>query len=204
MGGLGSGTRRGQKQVRPIVEDHLNLNILDFNKEGLLEPGMDFKLTYSKNNCDLHAVSIAVGSDSLSLRYNYNQVAMRQEVQLFRTDCHYGGTRTWFRCSQCHSKRIVLYLGPEGLWSCRQCLGLAYRVQALNAHERHLYRAEKIKRTKLKIIPGTGASVTERPFRMRRKTHMDIVGEILEHQQLSHQLFMAWFNEIVKKADKAI
>jgi len=204
MGALGSGTRRGQKKVRPVVEDFLNLDILDFNKEKLLEPGTDFKLTYSRNDRDIQSVSIVVGPDSLSLEYNYHQVTKRQEVELTRTSCNYGGTRTWFQCSQCHAKRNTLYFGPDGFWACRQCLSLAYRVQALNPHERHLYRAEKIKRTKLKIIPGTGVSVTERPFRMRRTTHMNVMGQILTHQQLSQQLFMNWFDELVKKADKII
>ncbi len=204
MGGLGSGMRRGHRKTRPIVEDYLNLDILDFNKQGLLNPGVHFKITYSSNNCSIKSVSVFVGPDSLLLEYNHHQTAKRREVMLTRSACHYGGSRTWLVCGDCGCKRNALYLGPEGHWACRQCLGLAYRVQALNPHERHLYRADKIKKTKLKITPENPGLVSERPFRMRRKTHMDILGQILEHQQLSQQLFMDWFDGIVKKADKII
>ncbi|MDX2441800.1 MAG: hypothetical protein QNK40_14790 [Desulfobacterales bacterium] len=163
---------------------------------------MDFKLTYSRNHRDIQAVSILVGPDSLFLEYRYHQAAKRQEVELTRSSCHYGNKRTWLVCGKCGCKRTALYLGSYGHWACRECLGLVYKVQSLNPHERHTHLAQKIKGKKLKITLGNGVSVLTRPAGMWQTNYMNIVGQIQEHEQLSQQLFMDWFDEIVKKADE--
>lgn len=202
MGGIGSGSQNKNGQVRPVVEDFLSLDILDFNKQGLLNRGTIFKNTYSINGQDIASVSICVEDNSLRLQYNHNQKNKKQDIQLARTHCSYGGSRAWLLCGQCNSKRNALYLGPEGLWACRQCLRLAYKIQRLNPHERHSYMAEKIKEKKLNITPGNYSPVSKRPFRMSRKKYVSILEEILTHQRLSNKIFITWFDGILEKADK--
>ncbi len=204
MGGLGSGTRRGQRKIRPIVEDFLNLDILYLNKEGLLKPGTAFKISYSKNNSDILSLSVTVGPESLFLQYDHHQKSRQQEIQLTRTPCHYGSKRTWLVCGKCGCKRNALYLGPKGLWACRECLGLVYHTQRLNPHERHADMAEKIKRKKLYITPENQIPVSQRPPKMGRKKHAQIIDQILNHEIKSLELFKNWVDGIVKKADKFI
>jgi len=200
MGGYGSG-KKNTDQLRPVVEDSPILNILDFKKEGLLDPGMELTLTYTINGRELASVSIFVKKESLALVYDFNQIRRKQEVALAQTPCHYGGSRAWLLCPKCQAKRNSLYLGPEGFWACRECLGLAYKIQRLNPHERHQNRAEKIKKNKLKIIPGSRTMASEKPFGMWRSNHIRILDELLKHETLSHSLFMTWCTGIIKKED---
>jgi hypothetical protein len=58
----------------------------------------------------------------------------RQIVRLTTTDCNFGGTRRWFRCSlirdgyPCKRRVRVLYSTPrEKLFGCRRCHNLTYR-----------------------------------------------------------------------------
>lgn len=201
MGGLGSGRRYSRDQIRPVVEDFLDLDILYFNRKGLLKPGIIFKITFTTNNCDATSVITTVGADFLCLDYNFKQTKRTQEVQLIRTPCHYGGSRTWLQCPTCNSKRTLLYLGHNGSWKCRKCLGLAFTSQRLNPHSRHAYMAKNLKREKLNITPGCLTPVTKRPFRMHRQKYIRILDEILKHEQLSCALFKEWFDEIVNKGN---
>lgn len=200
MGGFGSGNRRGQKPVRPVVEDFLSIDVLDFKKDGLLDPGTVFKVSYSANGSDILSLSVTVGPDSLCLQSNH--AARQQEVQLIRTSCQYGGMRPWLLCGRCDSKRNALYLGPNGRWACRQCLGLAYRIQRLNPHERLTYTAAKIKRTKLHITPENVSHGLQRPSGMWKKSHANIVEQILTYEEKSNGIFKDYFDGILKKADE--
>jgi hypothetical protein len=201
MGGIGSGSQNKNISARPVVEDFLSIDILDFNKQDLLDSGTAFKITYSNNKCGIGPVAIYVDEKSLFLKYNINQTKRSQEVHLTRTTCNYGGSRTWLLCSECNSKRTALYLGSYGYWACRECLRLAYAVQKLNSHERHAYMAQKIKRQKLNIIPGSCSSPSERPFRMSKKKHIKILGQVLKHEQLSHFYFTSWFQGVIEKSN---
>jgi hypothetical protein len=200
MGGYGSG-KKNTDQLRPVVENSPCLNILDFKKEGLLDPGMAFIMDFTVNGADILSLSVSVAEDALVIEYYFNQTRRKQELALARTTCHYGGSRAWLLCPKCQAKRNSLYLGPEGFWACRECLGLAYTVQRLNPHERHQYRAETIKKKKLKIIPGSRTMASEKPFGMWRSRYIRMLDELLKHETLSHSLFMTWCTGIIKKED---
>ena len=201
MGGYNSG-KKSPDQLKPIVEDFININVLEFKKSGLLDAGMDFIMDYTANGIELASVSITVAEDALALEYKFNQRRHNQEVALFRTPCNYGSLRAWLLCPKCQAKRTSLYLSAEGFWACRVCLGLAYRSNRLNPHSRFQYRAEKIKRKKLPITPGTFTSASVRPFGMSRKRHIRILDEALKNEKKSHELFMFWFEEIKSKTEE--
>ncbi len=200
MGGYGSGKKLPDR-LKPVVEDFLSIDILDLKKGGLLDSGMGFIMDYTANGAGILTLSVQVADEALALVYDFNQTRRKQELALARTPCHYGGSRAWLLCPKCQAKRNSLYLGPEGFWACRECLGLAYKIQRLNPHERHQNRAEKIKKNKLKIIPGSRTMASEKPFGMWRSNYFRILDELLKHETLSHSLFMTWCAGIIKKED---
>jgi len=59
-------------------------------------------------------ITVAVGDGHVRLRYRwtpYGQEPLEFDYQvgLDRTPCQYGGSRPWFVCPRCHSRRAVLY-----------------------------------------------------------------------------------------------
>jgi hypothetical protein len=200
MGGLGSGNRRGERKIRPIVEEHLSIKILEQKKKGLLEPDTAFEINFSGQSHDHKEVSVLTTEDSIIILHRHLSAARRQEVKHTRTKCFYGGSRPWFICGRCNSKRNTIYLGSEGFWACRECLGLAYQVQRLNTHERHAYMAAKLQKKKLGIPSDKPYLVTERPFRMWTSTYIKILDQIIVHHRQSHEHFKNWFYETLSKA----
>lgn len=201
MGALGSGTKRGERTIRPILEEHLCIKILELEKNKLLEPGIAYETTITTNIYHQQTLSILTCEDSIFIKFDHLASSRTQEVKFTRTNCNYGGTRPWFICGTCGSKRSAIYLGSDGLWACRECLGLAYHVQRLNTHERHAHMAAKLQQKKLGVTADKPYLLTERPFRMWRTTHLRILDEIMLHQQKSHRHFQKWFHQLLCKAD---
>jgi len=191
-------------ELRPVVEDHARIDIIDLKKDGILEPGTDCTMTYEKKGNVIASVIISAKIDSLSLGYFFKQKKRTQEIVLLWSPCHYGAQRTWLKCPLCASKRNALYLGPDGIWACRVCHGLVYQVQRLNPHTRHQYRAQEIKRKKLQALPGEMFGIPEKPFGMSNKKHNRIVEQIVRHEKLSFELFMTWVEQLRIRADKFI
>ena len=101
MGGLGSG-RRSRVNTKASTADYLQLDVSRWKRAGLLYLGREFG-----------GASAAGGiGPTLSAKVYLNHVVVTQEsmpasegrrktvIELERTDCHLGGTRTWFRCPE--------------------------------------------------------------------------------------------------------
>ena len=202
MGGFGTG-RKSKGQLRPVVEDYLRLDILNFKKEGLLSPGTEFTMTCKKSGNVITTVSVAVKEESLSLQYYFKEKRHNQEIFFVRTPCHYGGLRTWFQCPLCGFKRNSLYLGTDGYWHCRKCHGLAYKIQRLNPHERHLYRAQTIRKKLLNVKSEGIVDFPEKPFRMGFNKYHRIMDKVMTHQNLSFKLFFEWVDKIKTRIEKS-
>lgn len=61
-------------------------------------------------------------------------------LKLTTTPCQYGGFRYWFLCEQC-DKRVGVIYERNKVFCCRHCIGLGYKSQRLQSHQR---QAEKL------------------------------------------------------------
>ena len=53
---------------------------------------------------------------------------LNRNIELTKSDMHFGGVRYWFKCPLCHGRVGTLFVHPISQnVACRGCLGLEYR-----------------------------------------------------------------------------
>ena len=184
MGGLGSGRKRRSTGVKATVHEFPDLNISQLNKSGLLQSDRVFTIQFLLSGRQLGRVEIISQVDKLLLKSFFDQTDRIQTVRVSKMPCNFGGERFWLICPMCGTKRANLYYIHEK-WQCRICQNLGYQTQKLSPHRRSDYMLEKIRKTKLRIDPGSGVPATRRPDGMHHKTHAKILNQLLGHQQAS-------------------
>lgn len=131
---------------RSTLDDCKSVSIAFLKKHKYLE-----KESYKSGSLIWSFAGEKTGSIGLSVDY-YNKVVNFQytyinnytnesvdkdySINLLKTPCNYGGFRYWFECPFCGRRVGVLYLYRARDFSCRNCLGLAYRSQNKNSLER--------------------------------------------------------------------
>jgi hypothetical protein len=200
MGGLGSG-RRPSSNVKASTDDYVRLDVGRWKRAGLLSLGREFG-----------GASAAGGiGPALSVKVYLNHVVVTQEfvpasggrrktvIELERTNCHLGGTRTWFRCPEkdCGRRASKLYGGDTIL--CRVCLRLAYPSQRLVAKERALQTCRGIRQQL-----GGSANLLEpfppRPKHMRWSRYIKLRRRSLE----AEDRFWSFLSDFVGKLGRAM
>lgn len=80
------------------------------------------------------------------IEWDGTQMRIRNQViHIGRTPCRFGGHRVWFRCF-CGRHVSTLY-SPNGRpWACRHCYQLTYATRQAMPRDRHLLRAQRIRR----------------------------------------------------------
>lgn len=114
-------------------------------------------------------------SYSLHLDYNRNEEPRHVEIDLWKSPCHFGGTREWFTCPRCRRRVAIVYLASVP--GCRQCLRLRYQSQSNDFLDRSWGRTQK-------VLRKLGRELEEFP---RRKKGM--------HSTTFERLFDAWCRE---------
>lgn len=176
MGGYGSGRNGWHGKI----EDFLCLNVNQVQKRGFLVPGASCLWQWTCTTGDKSSIRLCAMLDTLRLEFRVRTSDaiewrdMVQMVDLERTSCHFGGTRTWFRCPKCKRRVAKLYGGAA--FYCRQCHNLAYRSQAETYADRCYRRANKL-REKLGCEPGA-YSFLIKPKWMRWPTFERISQEV--------------------------
>lgn len=99
---------------------------------------------------------------------NGEQETIHQKIELTRTPCNFGGTRTWFVCPRCFRRVAILYLGGTRFY-CRRCYGLAYPSQQEGIADRLQRKARKI-RKRLGADDNFMIPIWRRPKGMHQKT----------------------------------
>jgi hypothetical protein len=126
----------GECATRPKCEHYLELDIRALRPRGYLDRRTDALVHIATRDDGSSAVvRIRVSDDHLRLTYGRAACAVEAQpinclVRIENMSCRYGGTRQWFRCPRCDSRRAVLYgVADDGLFGCRGCMGLVYSSQ---------------------------------------------------------------------------
>lgn len=159
MGGPGSGNRwRWDK--RDTTGEHRSIDVRAWARDGSLTPGNHFFCSWSRGGERTATIGVEVAplpfdrdrAWLLVLDYRYRRGGgewedVRQPVFLAWTPCRYGGVRPWFRCSAdgC-GRRVALLYGAGRYFACRHCYRLAYDSTREDVGNRHLSRAQAIRR----------------------------------------------------------
>ena len=172
MGGFGS----GRPGWRPVGEHMLRLDVRQLHRRDCLRPGLAFSWSWSWGDEPAGSISIFTSADSIRLSYSTRAGEQVDElVDLDRTPCNYGGTRTWFLCPRC-GRRVGVLFGGRRFW-CRHCHGIAYAVENEDKLSRALRRSNKL-RERVQARAGTAYPVVFRPKGMHQKTFDRIRWEI--------------------------
>lgn len=173
MGGFGSG-RWYKYGAKSTTESQKRIDIRWLRKHGHLWPGHIGLLSWSRGGETTGWISYRMEADRMILEYRrrppggeWEQV--EQTVFFDRTRCHFGGSRTWFLCSQCGRRVAVLYWSGK-YFSCRICGGLAYACQQERKLDRITRRERKI-RESLGGSPDLFQSLPGKPKNMRWATY---------------------------------
>jgi ketosteroid isomerase-like protein len=131
MGIGGSRFGAGRPGWRRKCEQLLALDVRVLARRRRLASGMSYSWAWSRGGEPAGNISIQTASDHVRLAYTWtpHQADPRHidySVRLERTPCHYGGSRPWFVCPRCYSRRTVLYgTANDGRFGCRKCMRLA-------------------------------------------------------------------------------
>jgi hypothetical protein len=156
----------------------LRLDVRVLHQRDCLRPGLAFSWSWSWGDEPAGSISIFTNTESIRLMYSTKdgeQVA--DLVDLDRTTCNYGGTRTWFLCPRC-GRRVAVLFGGKRFW-CRHCHGIAYASENEDATSRLLRRSNKL-RERVHARAGTAYPVTFKPKGMHQRTFDRIRYEIQE------------------------
>jgi hypothetical protein len=142
------GPYRAVRRVRRLfrVEHYLPLDVRQVAVYGLLKPGIEASiLLRSADGRNVATANLDIGSDRLCLCLSDSLRAVPSEIRFERAPCRFGGTRPWFHCPRCNSRRAVLYgLDDHGSFSCRRCMSLVYSSQDETKMDRLRRRQSRI------------------------------------------------------------
>jgi hypothetical protein len=168
--------RKGVRRVRcrPKVERYLALDIRRLHDYGLLKPSTEGSvLLKSADGRQIATASFLIAPSKLRVQLEGVRCSVPSELCIERTACPFGGTRPWFRCRRCNSRRAILYgLDEDNSFSCRRCMGLVYSSQDETKMDR-LYRKQDRLEAKL-----TGKYRVARPKGMHWSTHRRILTDL--------------------------
>jgi len=175
MGGPGSS--RWQTRGRKIyTENQLWLNIHLLGKKGCLHPGLAGTLTWLRGELRIGYIAYFVEADGMILSFwwklqeSSDWKHVEQAVAFDRTDCYFGGQRTWFLCSRCQARAAVIYC-ITNYFICRKCCGLVYKSQHQTKANRLLQKARNI-RKRLGGSNNLVAAYPRKPKHMHWKTYL--------------------------------
>jgi hypothetical protein len=158
-----TGCRASAHGGRGTVEQHESLDVRMLRRAGALTRGARFE----------HG-GIRGRNTGTGLVVSWNTRVRGQTVRLLRTQCNYGGTRSWLECpvSGCGGRVGVLYANGSRL-ACRRCLELRYSSQKEDLGGRRLRSARKIV-ARLRMPEGLVFAPRAKPKRMHRGTYDEL------------------------------
>ena len=165
----------------------LSVGVAYLSKAGMLASGYSGTLSWSRRGVKIGSVGYSCSGDAVQLTYTVTDNATQQQtkhsypVQLSRSACHFGGSRSWFVCPRVGcGRRVASLYSVVGLFFCRHCHQLGYESQQVARWDRLTLKADKI-RDRLKWEAGILNGAEWKPKHMHWRTYWRLYAE---HQQL--------------------
>lgn len=162
-----------RRRRRPKCEQFLRLDIRALTRQGLLQSGKDADLEMVSHDANHAAVvHLLTKDEGIELFYDLGDGSNKPPritcfVRVERTSCRYGGSRPWFRCPRCDSRRAVLFgFASDGRFGCWSCIDVVYTSQDERKIERLWRRQAKLERS---LVDGY-----RKPKSMRWSTFAEI------------------------------
>ena len=190
MGGHGSGLALGET-ARGTTEAAKRIEVSYLYRRGMLEPGARSSLRWTLRGRPTGDIRLRAETDALVLGYRYGDEPLSYRVELERTPCHFGGSRTWLRCPAAGCGRRVGILYGGRVFVCRTCADLAYPSTREGTMDLHARRADRI-RARLGWTPGVFNGPGARPKGMHERTYWRLFAEYERH-------WRAFASEVVER-----
>ena len=195
MGGSGSG-RRWHFGSKDTTEGYHSLDVRWLKREGLLTPGANRRITWSRQDEVVASINISAAEGRVVLTYRHRSAGGDWQdesypVELVTTPCQMGGERHWFLCPTRGCGRLVAVLYGGGIFACRKCHQLAYPSQREPAYGRAALRVDRI-RNKLGWTPGLANGHGEKPKGMHWRTFDRLCAEHDYHERVTWAGVGAW------------
>ena len=140
---------------RTTVESCRSIDVLYWNRLGYLESPRRFSWAWTSNGEQVASIHVETHHDFVTLTYRSRSngddwTDVEQRIAVAWTPCRFGGERPWFVCSvasngvYCGRRATKLY-GADRLFACRHCYQLAFASQQESAHQRGLWKSQKIR-----------------------------------------------------------
>src|SRR5215831_7092426 len=118
---MGSGYRC--RSGKNTTSDYHALDIRWLHRKGLLLPGRDSSVRWSRNDEETGSIGVTAELDSARLSYRHapyggDWESKEYSVSIDWTPCNYGGSRPWFRCPVLGCGRRVAILYGGGIFAC--------------------------------------------------------------------------------------
>jgi hypothetical protein len=171
-----------------------SIDVRRWQREGRLRADQCFPYSWMHGGQSAGGISVRTEIDAVVLCFRFSPPegsdwkSVEQRVPIVWTECHFGGSRPWFRCAatvngeKCQRRAAKLYIGASPTFACRQCHGLVFASQLETVRFRGLGRARKI-RMRLGAAPDLFGPFPEKPKKMHRKTY--------EHLRHIHDVALA-------------
>lgn len=164
MGGLGSGRRR---RGAPKTIEYIKLDLTCFSTNEF-EFGVTRTLAWMRDGELAAGAECSLSDESVDVwLVSSNGHQAQQVLSLAKTKANFGGTRRWFVCPMCGSRRRTLYLRDR--FECRVCVGAVYESQYAYLRVPGEAAARTL-RERFGIGPDFEVYSAEKPKRMHWKT----------------------------------
>lgn len=164
----------------------LCLSLAAMKRHGCMTPRSGYSWRWSRNGESAGSIGFDLTEDTIIIRYTTKDregkpLDVVKPVSLARTDCHFGGERTWFLCD-CGRRVTALYIHRQHV-ACRHCLNLTYPSQNDSCPVNRQWR--KIRKLEAKL-PDDG----RRPKGMHRQTFTLLRWKLMDAQARKDEIFI--------------
>jgi hypothetical protein len=127
-----------------LIGEHCRrIDVRAWHRAGTLREGYRGSWSWHRGGEQTGSIGYSIEGACAVLRYAADGVGITERVTLEETPCHFGGSRTWFRCPRCTSRVAVLYMRGARC-ACRSCQRVAYASQSEDACARSWRRQARL------------------------------------------------------------
>jgi hypothetical protein len=137
------------------VESCRSIDVLDWYRRGYLQFPRWFSWAWTQDGERVASINVESRREAVTLKYRSRSYGgdwsdVEQRIPIVWSSCRFGGERPWFVCSVASNgvycgRRVIKLYGAWRLFACRHCYRLAYSSQQESAHQRGLWKSQKIR-----------------------------------------------------------